>query len=167
MKENVSENVKKALEKFDELSDSQKLYQASIILNHLDNGLINDGNYLSEDEALENDKDVLFSDMILLDDPMKLATNLLVIGTSIDNITVQPNGIDIEPYIKDIEKLPLKEFYQLSFKDKIDYLAEMFYEISIIEKVKQLGFEFNMLIKMFLDVSNEYFGTNECSIETD
>ncbi len=166
MKENISENVKKTLEKFNELEDFEKLYLTSIILNHLDNGLINDGNYMNEEEAYENKKEVLTSSILLLDDPMKLATNLLVVGATLEKISINPNGVDIEPYINNIEKLPIKEFYQLSYQDKIDYLAEIFYEISTIAEVEQLKFDFNALIGNLLDYSRELFGKNETNLET-
>jgi len=36
---------------------------------------------------------------------MKLATDLLVVASSIDNIIINPNGMDIEPYINsDLKK---------------------------------------------------------------
>ena len=83
MRENISELTKKAVIEFRKLGNTNKLYFTSIILNHLSNGLINDGNYLNSDEAYENNKLVLESSDINLDDPMKLATNILVIGSNI------------------------------------------------------------------------------------
>ena len=46
---------------FEELKESEKLDVISILFEHIDNELINDGNYATGDEALENDKEVLTS----------------------------------------------------------------------------------------------------------
>ena len=59
MKNNISEELKEVLINFRELSKENKIYLMSILLNHLDNGLINDGNYSNSDEAYENGKLVL------------------------------------------------------------------------------------------------------------
>ena len=55
MRENISELAKNAVIEFRKLDDSKKLYVMGIILNHIENGLINDGNYSNIDEAYEND----------------------------------------------------------------------------------------------------------------
>ena len=100
MKEKISEQTKDAVIQFRKLEDSNKLYFMSVILNHLTNGLINDGNYLDSDTAYDNNKLVLDSNSINFDDPMKLATELLILAAKKENITLDLNGIDIEPYIK-------------------------------------------------------------------
>ena len=139
MRNEVSISVTKAENEFKKLEDYQKLYYISVLLNHLYNGLINDGNYLSEDEAFENDADVLLAESINLDDPVKLATNLLVIGAKLENKTINPNGIDIEPYISDVDKLGLNNFYNLNYKDKIDFLMNTIYIISEIDALISLS----------------------------
>ena len=77
---------------------------------------------MSSDDALENDKIVFEAIDINLDDPMKLATDLLVIAASKEGITINPNGIDIETYIKNKNSLNkiLSMFYKLELVDKID-----------------------------------------------
>ena len=45
MKENINEETKKGVVEFRNLNTSNKLYFGSILLNHLENGLINYGNY--------------------------------------------------------------------------------------------------------------------------
>ena len=164
MKNNLSQNLKNVLKEFIELSESNKLYLVSILLNHLYNGLINDGNYLSSDEAIENDKMVFEASDIELDDPMKLATNLLVIASAKEGITINPNGIDIEPYISDKPKKEfndvLSKFYNLGFIDKIDFLTEIMYDISEIKEVEKINFDFNKLIDNLLTYSKNEFIEN-------
>lgn len=165
MKNKISEELKNILIEFESLSKSSQLYIISILLNHLDNGLINDGNYSTSDEAYENEKKVLESYQINLDDPMKLATDLLVVASSIDNITINPNGIDIEPYInskskKEIDNI-LKNFYKLDYKNKIDFLIETIYIISEIKETEELDFDFNGLIDELLTYSKYEFRENK------
>ena len=169
MRENISDLAKDVVTEFRILDDSQKLYFMSIILNHIYNGLINDGNYVSSDDALENDKIVFEAIDINLDDPMKLATELLVIAASKEGITINPNGIDIEPYIKNKNSLNkiLSMFYKLELVDKIDFLTEIFYDISEIYEVAKLDFDFNGLINELLTYRRETFGGYESnSLET-
>lgn len=162
MKENINEETKKGIVKFRNLNTSNKLYFASILLNHLENGLINDGNYSDSDEAYENDKLVLESSDIKLRDPMELATKLLLVGANLEGITLNPNGIDIEPYIKDINNINpvLSIFYKLNIRDKIDFIIEMIYDISILQEVKIIDFDFNGLIDNLLTYSRLTFGNN-------
>ena len=167
MKNEVSNSVVKAENKFRKLKDFQKLYYISVLLNHLYNGLINDGNYLSEDEAFENGADVLLAELIYLDDPIKLATNLLVIGSKLENKIINPNGIDIEPYIDNVDKLGINYFYNLNFKDKIDFLMNAIYLISEIDEVSQLNIDFNDIINELLNYSKSIFGVNENMLEVD
>jgi len=170
MKNNISKELKEVLYEFKELRDENKLYIISIILNHLDNGLINDGNYTDSDEAYENNKNVLTDRDVGLDDPMKLATNLLVVGANMEETTINPNGIDIEPYVNEKSKLEIKsvmsKFYKLDFKNKIDFLIETFYEISEIKDVEKISFDFNGLIDNLLTYSRiEFGGSNEINLE--
>ena len=129
MKSEVSYSVAKTENEFRKLKDFQKLYYVSILLNHLYNGLINEGNYSSEDESYENNAEVLTSELINLDDPMKLATNLLVVGSKMESKIINPNGIDIEPYINEVDKLGINNFYKLNYKDKIGKLKINFNDI--------------------------------------
>lgn len=165
MKNKISEELKNILIEFESLSNSNQLYIISILLNHLDNGLINDGNYSTSDEAYENEKKVLEPYQINLDDPMKLATDLLVVASSIDNIIINPNGLDIEPYIslkskKEIDNI-LKNFYKLDYKNKIDFLIETIYIISEIKETEELDFDFNGLIDELLTYSKYEFQENK------
>ncbi len=171
MRENISENAKNAVNEFRQLTDSNKLYTMSVILNHWYNGLINDGNYSSSDEAYENDKLVFQPSEVNLDDPNKLATDLLVIGANNDGLTINPNGIDIEPYIKDMKSISpvLSSFYNLEICDKIDFITEISYDISEIKDVEKLNFDFNELIDELLSYRKNTFGgyeTNSLEIET-
>lgn len=165
MKNKISEELKNILIEFESLSNSNQLYIISILLNHLDNGLINEGNYLTSDEAYEKEKKVLESYQINLDDPMKLATNLLIVASTINGITINPNRIDIEPYIsskvkKEISNI-LKNFYKLDYKNKIDFLIETIYIISEIEETEKIDFDFNGLIDELLTYSKYEFGENK------
>lgn len=161
MRENISELAKNAVIDFRNLTDENKLYLASVILNHLSNGLISDGNYLSSDEAIENNRLVLDSTDINLDDPMKLATNLLVVASAKEGITINPNGIDIEPYISENSKSEfnqvLSKFYKLEYIDKIDFLTEIMYDISEIKEIEELSFNFNELIDNLITYRNNNF----------
>jgi len=164
MKNKISEELKNILIEFESISNSNQLYIISILLNHLDNGLINDGNYSTSDEAYESDKKVLESYQINLEDPMKLATNLLVIASVLDNKIINPNGIDIEPYInkkaiKEIENI-IKDFYKLDYKNKIDFLIETIYIISEIKETEKIDFDFNGLIDELLTYSRYEFNEN-------
>jgi len=164
MKNKLSEELKNILREFESLSNSNQLYIISILLNHLDNGLINDGNYSTSDEAYESDKKVLESYQINLEDSMKLATNLLVIASVLDNKIINPNGIDIEPYInkkaiKEIENI-IKNFYKLDYKNKIDFLIETIYIISEIKETEKIDFDFNGLIDELLTYSRYEFNEN-------
>lgn len=160
MRENISELAKNAVIQFRQLNDSNKLYFTSVILNHITNGQINDGNYSDSDTAYENDKLVFESNDVNLDDPMKLATNLLIVATTKDGLTVNPNGIDIEPYIKDKKAIDpvLSTFYKLEICDKIDFLTEILYDVSEIKGVEELDFDFNELIDEFLTYRKDNFG---------
>lgn len=162
MRENISELAKNAVVQFRTLDDSNKLYFTSVLLNHIYNGLINEDNYLDSDEAYDNGKLVLDANDINLDDPMKLATDLLVIAASKENITINPNGYDIEPYVKDkkIINPVLATFYKLSMCDKIDFLTEIFNDIFEIDEVKKVNFDFNGLINEFLDYRKYHFGSD-------
>ena len=171
MKEKISEQTKDAVIQFRKLEDSNKLYFMSVILNHLTNGLINDGNYLDSDTAYDNNKLVLDSNSINFDDPMKLATELLILAAKKENITLDPNGIDIEPYIKNKKAIEpeLSSFYKLKLYDKIDFLMETLYDISEIDEVEKTEFDFNELIHELLNYQEEYFGfdeENETMLET-
>lgn len=170
MRENISENAKNAVNEFRKLTNSNKLYTMSVILNHWYNGLINDGNYSNSDEAYENDKLVFLPNEVNLDDPNKLATNLLVVGTNKDGLTINPNGIDIEPYIKDMKSISpiLSSFYKLGICDKVDFITEICYDISEIKDVDKLDFDFNDLINELLSYRKNTFGgyeTNSLEIE--
>ena len=160
MRENISEYAKNAVNEFRKLDEVNKLYFISVILNHIDNGLINDGNYTDSDEAYENDKLVFQATDVNLDDPMKLATNLLVLGATKDGISINPNGIDIEPYIKDMKSInpALSTFYKLEICDKIDFITEIIYDISEIKGIVSINFDFNKLINEFLTYRKETFG---------
>lgn len=160
MRENISEYAKNAVNEFRKLDEVNKLYFVSVILNHIDNGLINDGNYTDSDEAYENDKLVFQATDVNLDDPMKLATNLLVLGATKDGISINPNGIDIEPYIKDMKSINpvLSTFYKLEICDKIDFITEIIYDISEIKGIESINFDFNKLINEFLTYRKETFG---------
>ncbi len=157
MKENISELTKIAVNKFNKLSESEKLYSLSILLNHIYNGLINDGNFSDEEEAIENDKLVLKGEDLGIDNIMGLATSLLLLATDKEKILVNPNGVDIEPYVKNKENLNIKEFYNLNYEEKIDYLAEVFYIISEIKESEKCEINFYDIIKELLDYSNYYF----------
>lgn len=163
MRENISEFAKKGVIEFRKLDDIDKINFTSVILNYLSNGLINDGNYLDSDEAYENDKLVLESEHINLDDPMKLATNLLIIASKKTGITINPNGKDIEPYIGTMEKInPLiSKFFKLRYVDKIDFITEILYDVSEIEDVEKIEFDFNELINELLTYRKENFGSSE------
>ena len=160
MRENISEYAKNAVNEFRKLDEVNKLYFISVILNHIDNGLINDGNYTDSDEAYENDKLVFQATDVNLDDPMKLATNLLVLGATKDGISINPNGIDIEPYIKDMKSINpvLSTFYKLEICDKIDFITEIIYDISEIKGIESINFDFNKLKNEFLTYRKETFG---------
>lgn len=168
MKENINDLTIDSVNNFRKLGDIEKLSAISILLNHLSNGLINDGNYLDSDEAYENDALVLEPTFMNLDSPMTLATELLLLASSKNNIEINPNGIDIEPYIpqkikKEIDKI-ISEFYKLSYKDKIDFLIETFYDISIIDAVESINIDFNKLISDLIDYSEDTFGGNDKDI---
>lgn len=170
MRENISELAKNAVIQFRKLDDTNKLYFTSVILNHITNGQVNDGNYADSDTAYDNDKLVFEATDVNLDDPMKLATNLLMVATKNDGLTINPNGIDIEPYIKNMETINpvLSTFYKLGICDKIDFLTEIFYDISEIKGVEKLNFDFNELIDEFLTYRKNTFGgfeTNSLEIE--
>lgn len=164
MRNNISEELKEVLIEFRKLSDENKLYTISVLLNHLSNGLINDGNYSDVDDAYENDKSVLTNLDINLDDPMKLATDLLIISSTKEDITINPNGIDIEPYVNKNSKLEIRtivsKFYRLDFKDKIDFFIETLYDISEIKEVQKMDFDFNGLIDELLTYSKMKIGEN-------
>ena len=162
MKNNISEELKEVLINFRELSKENKIYLMSILLNHLDNGLINDGNYSSSDEAYENDKLVLEPFNLNLENTMALATQLLLVGANLQDIIIELNGIDIEPFINEKVKNETKEvlskFYKLDFKNKIDFLTETIYDVSEIQEVyENINFDFNGLIYELLNYSKTEF----------
>ena len=90
MKNNISEELKKVLINFRKLSEENQVYIISVLLNHMNNGLINDGNYSDSEEAYENDKLVLEPTLIGLENCNYLATKLLMIGSSKNKITINP-----------------------------------------------------------------------------
>lgn len=158
MRENMDEMTKKAIQKFEDMEMISKIYFASVIINHIENGLINDGNFSDEDEAYENDKLVFKMSDVFVENPMILATSLLLIGAKLDDVEIDPNGIDIEPYIKDISRIEpiMSQFYKLTFREKIDFLARCFYDISEIKEVEEnLNFDFNELVRNILDYFHE------------
>lgn len=165
MRNEVSNSVIKAENEFRKLKDFQKIYYVSVLLNHLYNGLINEENYPSEDEAYENDANVLTPELINLDDPVKLATNLLMVGAKLENKVINPNGIDIDPYIEDVNKLGIGNFYKLNYKDKIDFLMNVLYIISEIDEVSELDIDFNDIIDNLLNYSKSIFGTTDNMLE--
>lgn len=161
MKENLSNKTKIALKKFNDLSEIEQMYSLSVLLNHLSNGLINDGNFLDEDEAYENDKLVLKGEDLGINNVMYLATSLLLLAAEKDRIIINTNGIDIEPYIKNTENLNIKEFYNLNYEEKIDYLTEVFYIVSEIKESEKCKINFYEIIKNLLDYSNYFFPKNK------
>ena len=167
MRENVSDNVKETLNEFRKLGKIKELYFASIILNHLYNGLINDGNFLDSDEAYDNEKDVLEDFNIGLENDKELPTRMLLLASNMEDVIINSNGKDIEPYIKDIDSLKpiLSKFYKLNYKDKIDFLSEIIYDISLIKETKILDFDFNELINELLSYRKETFGSEKIMME--
>lgn len=171
MKNNISEELKEVLINFRELSKENKIYLMSILFNHLENGLINDGNYSSGDDAYENDKLVLEPYQINLENTITLATQLLLVATDLQEIKIDPNEIDIEPYInkkvKEETKDILSKFYKLDFKNKIDFLTKTIYDIAEIQEVyKNIKFDFNGLINELLNYSKTEFNIkNENNLE--
>lgn len=163
MKENISTQVKEVLGKYDKLSENKRLYFTSIILNHINCGLINEGNYLDSDVAYENDKLVLEPQFIGLENDIDLTTKLLLTAAQMDNVVINPNGIDIEPYVKDMSDIKpiLSQFYKLEFCDKLDFIAEIIYDISSIEAVKTIDFNFNGLINEIISFRQENFGCSD------
>lgn len=164
MKNNISEELKEVLINFRKLSKENKIYLMSILLNHLDNGLINDGNYSSSDESYDNDKLVLEPFNLNLENAMTLATQLLLVGANLQDIIIEPNGIDIEPFINEKVKKEIKEvlskFYKLDFKNKIDFLTETIYDVFEIQEVyENINFVFNGLINELLNYSKIEFNT--------
>ena len=158
MRENMNEMTKRAIQKFEDMEMISKIYFASVIINHIENGLINDGNFSDEDEAYENDKLVFKMSDVFVENPMILATGLLLIGAKLDDVEIDPNGIDIEPYIKDISRIEamMSQFYKLTFREKIDFLSRCFYDISEIKEVEEnLNFDFNELVRNILDYFHE------------
>ena len=159
-----SEELKEVLINFRKLSKENKIYLMSILLNHLDNGLINDGNYSSSDESYDNDKLVLEPFNLNLENAMTLATQLLLVGANLQDIIIEPNGIDIEPFINEKVKKEIKEvlskFYKLDFKNKIDFLTETIYDVFEIQEVyENINFVFNGLINELLNYSKIEFNT--------
>ena len=170
MKENLDKNVRELLNEFERLNKINKLYMLSILISHLEKGLINDGNYLDSDIAYENDKLVLNANDINLDDPMKFATNILILSSTLNNKIINPNGIDIEPYVDENSKNIIKplqaKFYKLNFKNKIDFLTEIVYVVSEIQETNELDFDFNGLINELLTYSkNNFFTTSYNNLE--
>lgn len=163
MREDISDYAKEAVEEFRKLGDVKQLYFTSIILNHLNKGLINEENRLDSDEAYDNDELVLEPSFIGLENDTNLATKLLLVATEMENISINPNGEDIEPYVKDINEIKpmMSKFYGLEYKDKIDFLAEIIYDISTIENTKKTEFDFNGLIDNILTYRKETFGGSD------
>lgn len=170
MRENISDYAKEAVEEFRKLGDVKQLYFTSIILNHLKKGLINESNHLDSDEAYDNDALVLESSFIGLENEINLDTKLLLVATEMENVSINPNGEDIEPYIKDVKDIKpmISRFYRLEYKDKIDFLAEIIYDISTIENTKKMEFDFNGLIDNILTYRKETFESSDINmLETD
>jgi len=170
MNENISKNTKEAVENFRKLGDIKEIYFTSIILNHLNYGLINEGNFVDSDEAYEQDKLVLEPEYIGLENDTDLAIKLLLIATEMEGITVNPNGRDIEPYVKDIKEIRpvISKFYKLEYSEKLDFLAEIIYDISEVDEVKKIDFDFNGFINEIIDYRKETCKTeNKNSLETE
>ena len=170
MNENISKNVKEAVQIFRELGDTKKLYFTSIILNHINYGLVNEGNHLDNEEAYDNDDLVLEPSYIGLENDTDLATKLLLVASEKEGVTVNPNGKDIEPYIKDIDELRpvLVKFYKLDYADKLDFLVEIIYDVSTIKETKKIDFDFNGLIDEIITYRKETCGgSSQNSLEVD
>lgn len=163
MFENVSKKVMETVTNFRKLEDTKKLYIISIILSHIENGLINDGQFLDVDSAYENDKLVLVPEDVGLSETLLLATKILLIAANKEGITINANGIDIEPYVKDKKSISpiLSNFYKLNFCDKIHFIPEVLYEVSQIKDTKILDYDFNELIDNFLTYIKYTFGTSK------
>lgn len=168
MRENISVQVKETLEEFRKLNSADRLYVTSIILNRIKYGLINDGNYLDSDDAYNDDKLVLEPQFIGLDNDTNLATQLLLVASQMNEISIDPNGIDIEPYVKNLKDLEfiLSKFYKLNYCDKLDFISEIIYDISNIDNVQSIDFDFNGLINEIVNYRQDNFGsTDSASLE--
>lgn len=158
MKEKISNNVRAGIAEFQNLNDTNKIYFVSILLNHLVNGLINENNTLNSDEVFEQENLVLEPYDLELENPMTLATQLLLLASEKEDMVLNPNGKDIEIYIKSENKKAInpviKTFYKLKYFEKIDFMLEIFYIVSEIKEIEMLDFDWNNLIYELLKYEN-------------
>ena len=159
MQKIMNKKVENLLFKFKILYNTDKLFVVSMLLHHMDKGLINDGNYMNRDQAYANNKFVLEANQVNLDNPMKLAIKLLMVGNNLKSPTTNSNRLDIEPFINKMDILSpiLVGFYNLNIKEKIDFLIESIYDISKIKEITKLDFNFNKLIRNLKNYSEDKF----------
>lgn len=151
MIEEKSEKCEELVSLFEELKESEKLDVMSILFEHIDNELINDGNYATGDEALENDKEVLTSIDIGFNTTKPLAIQLFNYKRKMYNMEMLEIK-DVETNIKITDSINqiLKQFYKLPFCDKLDFLIESMYLLSMIKEVNN-NLDTNEIIGNILD----------------
>ena len=152
MKTEVSKEVRDLVNNYTNMNQNELLGLTAIILGHWHNGLLNEKNRLDINECYENNEIVFLPSDVNLENAIELATLLIIKKSEQENSVINPNGIDIEPYIKDkkIYDLILSNFYKLKIYDKLDFLIELFYDVSEIEYIKKINYDFNGLIDELL-----------------
>src|SRR5574344_1537186 len=96
--EEKSKNCEELVSLFEELKESEKLDVISILFEHIDNELINDGNYATGDEALESNREVLTPNDIGVNNTKTLAIELFNIKRKTNNMEMLEVN-DVEPNI--------------------------------------------------------------------
>lgn len=129
MLENKSIECEKAFEKLLKLDVASRYQVIAILLEHWNRELINDGNYLDGDEALENDREIFTPNDVEIPMIDLMAKTFLYSATILKNKSVNDlKHDDVEANIIVNPRMAkcITMFYTLSFEDKLDYLTEMF-----------------------------------------
>lgn len=132
MIEGMSKASQMAFEALEKLELDEKLTLLAVLFEHWDNELINDGNYIKPEDAYERNKAV-FTPMDLglnnikdLAECFKTLSQLSLVDNEHEtNETQFPDVIESQVHQTSGVKSALTSFYRLSFKNKLDYFAEL------------------------------------------
>lgn len=168
MLESKSIEVDNLINLFDELKNVEKFELSAILLEHWQNELLNEGNFLTGDEAIEKGKILFLPSDIDFENCHFVARLMFIISKELKDEEITDellNIVDIEPKIKisDNSNEILKRFYSLLLKDKMDFLLEILYILNQNEKFNREAkklVDINDLLNNILNYRNKVFKTN-------
>jgi len=132
MIEEISRNSLAAFQSLEALPADERLSTLAILFEQWNRELINDGNFTEPDKAYERNKEVFTPIDCGITNANELAHCFAALARELQGETDQHISASrfsdlLEPHIRQTEGIrnALKSFYELSFRNKLDYMAEL------------------------------------------